>query len=299
MRQLFIHVSVVVFMAALFVSPVFAAKIKHLGSVYEDNAELFLKHPEGVACNANIMIVADTGNAQLVRYSLVKQALTPEVVFPLPETSPIVAQVSSGGDIYVLDGKSRTIVKLSQDGQVEGKIEPQGLPGSKAFIPRSFKLDGEDNIYLLDIFAERVLVLSAAEKYLKQLPFPAGYTSFSDLAISPQGAIYLLDGAGGVIYVARPGSEDFVVLSDRLKEYMNFPTSIALDSRGDLYLSDLYGSGLVLVARDGTFQGRKFGLGWEDGQLYYPSQICINSQDVLAVADRNNSRVQVFQILED
>ncbi|MDX2478778.1 MAG: hypothetical protein QNK24_00415, partial [Desulfuromusa sp.] len=84
-----------------------------------------------------------------------------------------------------------------------------------------------------------------------------------------------------------------------LKEHMNFPTSVAIDSHGTLYLSDQYGSGLALVGRDGSFQGRKFGMGWEDGQFYYPAQICINEQDTLVVADRNNSRVQVFSLLEE
>jgi hypothetical protein len=80
---------------------------------------------------------------------------------------------------------------------------------------------------------------------------------------------------------------------------MNFPVSLAIASKGVLYLSDQYGSGLVQIGRDGSFQGRKFGMGWEDGQLYYPAQLCINNRDMLMVADRNNSRVQVFSILDE
>jgi len=64
-------------------------------------------------------------------------------------------------------------------------------------------------------------------------------------------------------------------------------------------LSDQYGSGLAIVGRDGTFQGRKFGMGWEDGQLYYPSQLCISNSDTLVIADRDNNRVQVFNILDE
>ncbi len=299
MRQLFVYIVIAISLGALLASPVMAAKIRHLSSVYFDNADLALKNPEGVACGDNFIVVADTGNNRIVRYSMVTQSLLPDAVFPLDKIYPIIAQINSKGDIFVLDGKSRSIVKIIQTGKIAGKLQPKGLPGSKPFIPRSFKLDKEDNIYLLDIFSERVLVLDAAENYLKQVPFPEGYKSFSDLAIDPQGTIFLLDGAAGTIYAAKSGAESFELLSDELKEHMNFPTSLAIDSHGTLYLSDQYGSGLALVGRDGTFQGRKFGMGWEDGQFNYPAQLCINDQDVLAVADRNNSRVQVFNILEE
>jgi len=299
MRQLFVFLFVVLLSGAIFAAPCVAAKIKHRDTVYKDSVDLSLKQPEGVGCSDGYFVVADTGNSQLVRYSMTPQALTPESVFPLPEASPIIAQVSSKGEIYVLDGKSRTIIKISQEGQVTGKLKPKGLTGSKTFIPRSFKLDKDDNIYLLDIFSERVLVLNPAEEYVKHIDFPEGYKSFSDLAISQQGRLYLLDGVAGALYVANPSSKSFELFSSGLKEHMNFPTSLALDSHGTLYLSDQNGSGLALVGPDGSFLGRKFGMGWEDGQFYYPSQVCINDRDTLIIADKNNNRVQVFNILED
>jgi DNA-binding beta-propeller fold protein YncE len=276
-----------------------AAKLKHQGSVYADSAGLSLRHPEGVACGENTFVVADTGNSRLVRYAISAQGMTPEAVYPLPGTSPIVVQVNSKGAIYLLDGKSRTLVKLDKNGQVIGKLQPKGLPDAQTTIPRSFKLGRDDNLYLLDIFSERVLVLNADETYIRQLAFPADYRFFSDLAVGADGSVYLLDSVAGAIYLASPGAESFALLSHGLKEHMNFPVSLAIASKGVLYLSDQYGSGMVQIGRDGSFQGRKFGMGWEDGQLYYPAQLCINNRDMLMVADRNNSRVQVFSILDE
>ncbi len=299
MRYLFKYSIVAFLLGIVFVTPAAAAKIRHQGTVYADNVDLALNHPEGVACSDNSFVVADTGNSQVVRYSISAQGLTPEATYPLPGSSPIIAQTNVAGDIFVLDGKSRTIVRMDRDGQVAGKLEPKGLPEPKSFVPRSFKLDKDGNINLLDIFSQRVLVLKVDGTYLRHLPFPEGYGFFSDLAISPQGIIYLLDSVAGAIYAANPGTESFELLSSGLKEHMNFPTSMAIDSRGDLYLSDQYGSGLAIVGRDGTFQGRKFSMGWEDGQLYYPSQLCISENDTLVVADRDNNRVQVFNILDD
>jgi hypothetical protein len=139
-------------------APAMAAKLKHQGSVYADSAGLSLRHPEGVACGENTFVVADTGNSRLVRYAISAQGMTPEAVYPLPGTLPIVVQVNSKGAIYLLDGKSRTLVKLDKNGQVIGKLQPRGLPDAQTTIPRSFKLGRDDNLYLLDIFSERVLV---------------------------------------------------------------------------------------------------------------------------------------------
>ena len=85
----------------------------------------------------------------------------------------------------------------------------------------------------------------------------------------------------------------------RLKEYMNFPTSLATDDQGTLYLVDQYVSGLAVVARDGSFQGRVLGMGWIESRLYYPTQICISPNGTLLIADRSNSRVQVFAFIKD
>jgi hypothetical protein len=98
--------------------------------------------------------------------------------------------------------------------------------------------------------------------------------------------------------VAGPDAEQFSRLSESLKEYVNFPTSLVTDSRGAIYIVDQYGSGLALLARDGSFQGRKLGSGWNESRLHYPSQLCISDGGDLFIADRNNSRVQFFSVGE-
>lgn len=298
MRQLYIYPVVVLLLGILSAAPLQAAKLKHRGTLYSDNTAQALKAPEGVACDAESFVVADTGNSRLVRYRLSAQSMAPEAVYPVPGSNLLITQLDNHGNIYVLDGKSRQILILDAKGQSKGKLEPKGVPGSKTIIPRSFRLFA-GQIYLLDIFSNRLLELDSNGKFQRQLAFPEDAKFFSDLTIGPQGTIYLLDSVAGAIYRAAAGAESFSLFSSGLKEYLNFPTSLATDKNGELYLSDQYGSGLVAISRDGSFQGRKFGMGWEDGQLYYPSQLCINEQNNLVIADRSNNRVQVFNILED
>ena len=35
-------------------------------------------------------------------------------------------------------------------------------------------------------------------------------------------------------------------------------------------------------------------MGWMNGRVYYPAQMCVNAEGLAFVADRDNNRVQVF-----
>ncbi|WP_020675676.1 NHL repeat-containing protein [Geopsychrobacter electrodiphilus] len=274
-------------------------KLKHIKSIYSDSAGVGLKYPEGVACNNTSFVVADTGNRQLVRFKLQDQTFSPESSMTLTDSSPRTVQLTALGDIYVLDAKARNILKLNAAGESQGKLAIKGLADADKIVPKSFKLDSAGNIYLLDIFANRVIVAGPDQTFIRQINFPARFGFFSDLAVNNQGSIYLLDSVDADIFVAEPGADAFVQLTKGLKEYVNFPANIAVDGHGIIFLSDQNGSGLVLIGRAGSFLGRKLGSGWDEGQLQYPAQICINDQYQLFVADRNNNRVQVFSILAE
>jgi len=275
-----------------------ATKIKWLTSIYIDGQGNQLRFPEGVACNEKYFFIADTGNNRLLRYSYNDETVMPDAAFPVEKGYPIKIEVNSKGNLYFLDGKDHRIGIMSSTGDSQGFLEPKSLPTSVDIIPKSFKIDSEDNFYILDIFSARVLVLDSDGQYLRQIPFPENAGFFSDLAVDAQGNIFLLDGVKAVVYSAAKDGDHFSPLTDSLKEYMNFPTSIAIDGQGSIYLVDQFGSGLALVGQDGTFLGRKLGMGWKESLLFYPTAICITKQGKVAIADRSNSRVQVFTLIE-
>lgn len=268
--------------------------IRWLTSIYSDSKDVALRHPEGVACTGEYLVIGDTGNARLLRYSYEGRILSAEAEYPMPKSYPLRLHVNSRDEIFFLDGVERRIAMVSADGQPQGFLEYTGLPSRGEIVPKSFALDRNDNFYLLDIFSARVLVLDRDGKYLREVPFPEERGFFTDLAVDYQGTLFLLDGVEARVYSATRGAERFTAFTDSLKEYMNFPTSIAVDQEGVLYLIDQYGSGLALVGRDGSFLGRKLTLGWKDSGLYYPSQICVSGADTVFIADRSNNRVQMF-----
>lgn len=274
-------------------------RLVHVLTVYKTSLNgTNLLRPEGVTCRGNAIIVADTGHGQLVRYTLDKEELSAGQEIALPKDShPVQVQVNSKGEIFFLDNKLRRVVKLEPDGKPVGKVEPEGTPNMESMFIRAFALDSADNIYMLDLFGERLIIADANMRYVREIPLPQGGKGFSDVTVDKRGKIYLLDCVTADIYTAAADKKEFSLLTDGLKQYATFPTSLTPDGQGGLLVVDCHGSGIVIVGPDGTYRGRQLTMGWKPGLLYYPTQLCLTANDEAVIADQANSRVQIFKVV--
>jgi sugar lactone lactonase YvrE len=278
-----------------------SVKFRHIISIYADDKDLSLKHPEGIACNEkSSLIVADTGNGRLLRYIFQNNALEPGAVeIKVPQLSyPINTQMNSKGEIYALDGKQRRIVRLTPEGKFINYLDPIGLPAPASYVPRSFTIDEKDNIYILDILSRRVLVLNVEEEYQRHIKFPKKYGVFSDITIDFKGNILLIDSTKAVVFSTAKNAVKLSALTGSLKQYMRLPTSITTDKRGRIYLVDRNGGRIIILGQDGSFLGRLSGQGLKEGLLNHPSNMCINSKGEVFIADTSNSRIQIFTVIE-
>jgi DNA-binding beta-propeller fold protein YncE len=302
---LFRYSSLIILLISIFFLPLksFSAetvKFKYLQSIYFDDRGGGIKQPEGVACNdKSVLVIGDTGNDRLLRYTLEEKNLKAGTEIKIPQLSnPIRVQLNSKGEIFALDGKKRRVVRINPDGSFKGYVDPEGMPAPAAFVLRSVKIDTNNNIYLLDIFSARVLVLNSEGKYQKQIPFPKEYGFFSDLAVDPKGSVLLVDCVKAMIFFSAKDSNSFTPLTRSLREYLDFPTNISTDSRGIIYLVDENGGGIVILGQDGSYLGRQLSAGWNEGLLNFPSQMSINEKGEVFIADRGNSRVQIFTLVK-
>ena len=275
-----------------------ALKFTHSGTAYADGRGAALNRPEGVACGQGPMVVvADTRNGRLVRFVLSEGKLRDGSPIIVPQLQyPVRVHVSAKGDILVLDGKSRRVLRLNAAGGFAGAVEPQGAPKGNV-VPKSFALDREDRIYFLDIFFQRVVVTDPTGNYQREIPFPGKFGFFSDLAVDGRGTVFLLDSVAGALYAAEKGQGAFSLLTKDLKEYSNFPATVTTDGRGGIYVVDQNGGGVVVLGQDGSYRGRQLTAGWKEGLLQYPSQMCFSGEEVAVIADRENNRVQVFKLV--
>ena len=274
-------------------------RLRYVTTIYVDDKGASLRQPEGVACDdKSTLIVGDTANNRLVRYTVEERAVKPAGEIRTAElTNPIRLQLNSKGEIFALDGKQRRIARFGGGGEFKGFVTPEGIPSPATVVPRSFKIDRTDNLHILDVFSNRVLVLDPQGKYQRHLAFPKDVGFISDLVVDFKGAIFLLDSVNAIVSVAAKDAKGFSPLTKSLREHLSFPTSITADGRGVLYLVDENGGGVVIVGQDGAFLGRQLAMGWTEGLLYYPSQMCLTEKGAVFIADRGNSRVQFFSIV--
>ena len=275
-----------------------AVRFKLMAPIYVDGKGAGIKQPEGVSCRGNSLLVADTGNRRLLKYTMTGDTWTPGAEIALPQLPyPVRAEANSKGEIFALDGSLRRIARIAPTGEFVGYVD-LAAEAKGPVVPKSFRLDKDDNLHVLDIQSARVLVTDASGKIRREIPFPKDHGFFSDLAVDAKGNLFLVDSVQRRVYAAMKDSPGIAPLTDSLKGEAHFPTSVAVDNRGSIFVVDQNGGGVVILAKDGTFRGRRLSMGWKDGFLRYPSQMCISETGDVFIADRGNNRIEAFSILE-
>ncbi len=274
------------------------AKLRYLAAAYADEKGAGLKLPEAVACDANgNVLVGDTANDRLVRFTYRDRTLNAGGEIRLPEVSePTRVQLTSKGEILVLDSRRRRIARIGADGVFASALELGSEPGA-ASIPRSFALDTADNVYVLDVLGARVVVLDAAGRFQRAVPLPDDVGFVSDLTVDAAGTIVAIDGVKRRLLSAAKDAKAFEPLGGDLTDAVTtMPAAITL-SAGILFVVEGAGSSIVTLARDGTFLARQLTAGWAEGALNHPSQMCVTPKGEVFVADRDNARVQMFGLI--
>jgi sugar lactone lactonase YvrE len=270
-------------------------KLRHQPAIYVDSKGSPLDRPQGVACAPGRLVVADTGGGRLVLYSVSPQAIKAEAEIALPQIPhPLRVAIDPKGTILALDGKSRKIARISPTGEFLGYLDLAGRAPGETIVAKSLRIDGEGRLYVLDVRGARVLVVAADGTLARQIAAPETSGAVSDLAVAPNGTVFLVASVSKQLFSAGKEAEAATPLGGRLGDDLGFPGALAADGRGRLFLADVNSGGIVVLGQDGSFRGRQSGHGWREGLLRHPSDLCIDEAGTLYVADRENNRVQVF-----
>lgn len=130
-------------------------------------------------------------------------------------------------------------------------------------------------------------------------PVGRGFANPYDIATTKDERIYVLNrGAGGICRVGIVNLEE-----DYLGELGSFgdkdgqfklPVSIALDSQGQVHVTDEYHHRVSVFDSSGKFLRKWGNYGTGLGQLNGPAGITIDSQDRVYIANQHSNRVEVF-----
>jgi sugar lactone lactonase YvrE len=274
------------------------ARFRYLASVYADEQAVGLNLPEGVACGADgLVVVGDTGNDRLLGFTYRANAVGDRRVIKVPQlAAPSRIHLNSKGEIYALDGRQRRVVHLGAGGEFRDVLPIDAPPPPMTIVVKDFAIDSADNLYLLDVFSARVLALSPEGKFRRAVPLPRAVGFGTGLAVDSVGNLYVLDSITRRIFVTDTAEGAFVPLGGNLSESLaTLPVSVTV-SKGVIFVVESGGS-IVAFGQDGSFLSRQLARGREEGFLEHPSQLCINDKDEAFIADRDNSRIQVFRLI--
>lgn len=275
-----------------------ALKLRHVSTLYADAQAVPLSSPQGVGCGAgDRILVADSGNGRVLRVEVSGSLSRVTGIVKLPEIPyPIRVDGDPTGGLVVLDGRSRRLARVRADGSFGGWVDVPQAEGAAAPVIRSFAIGPKGSVLVADVAGRRVVQIAAAGALERSIELPAGMRGLTDLAVDGRGSILALDGVGRRVWVMRPGESGFSPMSDSLSQDLDFPAALDADTSGRVLVADLNGGGVVMLGPDGSFRGRQSAFGWKEGFMRYPSDLCVGGHGLVAVADRENNRMQVFAV---
>merc|ERR1719330_1346827 len=207
--------------------------------------------------------------------------------------------IDLAGDLYVLDGQHRRIVKI-HDGV--GEVVGDGrlvLDGTRALY---IGVDG--SIYFIDEGGSRVQRYFEGETTVvaggpEAGPGPAQLEDAEDVFVTREGTLYISDSGNNRIQKWAPGATQGVTVAGgngkgSRHDQLHHPVGLYVTDDATIYLAD-YQNHRVMKWREGWAAGLVVagGHGVDSGlhQLCEPIDVTINSNGALYVADNGNARV--------
>lgn len=160
-------------------------------------------------------------------------------------------------------------------------------------------IDAEDNIWMATRKAPSIQVYAPDGRYLFGWgDMPGAHY----IKIDREGYVWTADVHQHVVQKHKRDGEVVLTLgvegeAGTDERHFFKPTDMAFAANGDIFVTDGYGNARVVhFDKDGKYLGAWGSLGAEDGQFSIPHGIAIDAKDRLYIADRNNARIQVYDV---
>jgi len=214
------------------------------------------------------------------------------------------AQDGNGPDLEKQAAELKVRVEKSQRSRLERtQISISARePGWEIGYPSSVTMDDAGMIYILQRGekADPVLVINRDGKVVRS--WGKGlYQIPHSIRIDPQGNVWTVDSGNSMVLKFSPKGEKLMEISVGEQPMGRGRTSgtsdIAFGPNGRIYISDGYGNSRILEYNAEGQRVRQWGTpGTGPSQFQQPHGIAVDDQGIVYVADRNNARVQRFDL---
>jgi outer membrane protein assembly factor BamB len=164
-------------------------------------------------------------------------------------------------------------------------------------------LDGKGNLYLLQRGEKADPVLAVdREGHLLHSWGKGLYKIPHSIRIDPRGNVWTVDASSSVVLKYSPRGEKLMEIDvggqpANSGSAFNGATDIAFGPNGRLFISDGYGNARILEYTADGKRVREWGsAGTGPGQFHLPHSIAIDEDGIVYVADRENGRIQRFNL---
>ncbi len=211
-----------------------------------------------------------------------------DLYWPLPPEKPRIKWLGAYATARDVEKRSQFLEALVGEDVGAGLARPQGVA-----------VDAKGNIYVADSTAHRIVVFDVEKAKMRffgegdqeRVSIPIG------LSIADRANMLLVASAGAkrvVAYDLSSGSLRFVIGQE--EGFFKNPVGVAVDEeRGRIYVTDSKLNEIRAFDMNGRFLSTIVKAGTLDHQVYSPSQIAVDREGKVYVADLFNFKVKIFR----
>jgi DNA-binding beta-propeller fold protein YncE len=204
-------------------------------------------------------------------------------------------------NIYVVDPEAGVVVVFDSYGRFVRMIGKMGDNEGALHEPTAIAIDRErKRLYVVDASRDMVLVMDEEGRLIqraggRRAELGVTFSHPSDILVK-RGEIVVLDAGGTRVEIFGAGWKLLRSFSTNISVENAADIGMGMDSDGNVFLSDVRRASVRVYDAAGNVRGEFGAAGNRRGEFRGPAALWIDEKDRLYVCEKENRRVQVFQI---